>query len=231
MTETEAVHAKLNMTMAEEFDHFLATDIELQSQIGRLRKKVGTNMAQWESLGGDADDIREGRRLDKEGLERLKRVTRVAGYMGLVAVDKKGQWGFHAVLAPDAKPSPTTATKEGRSALARADADGWNSGWAGGSPEDNPHEPGTEIYAIWAKAVMDGAAEREVDKAAKAKPKPADAEPETAPQAAAPPARVNGKGKRSKGATASEEPTADPSPIPDEAAGLLGDFEVPGLPN
>jgi hypothetical protein len=232
-TKTEAARAKLNMTMAEEFDHFLAIDIELQSQIGRLRKKVGTNMANWEAVGGDADDIREARRLDKEGLERLKRVTRVAGYMGLVAVDSKGQWGFHAALAPDADLPPTTQTKEGQAALARADSDGWNSGWAGGSADDNPHPAGTQISAIWARACRDGAEAREADKAVRAKPKPVNAAAEEAPQTESlPSGRKKGKGGRGKTAQAAPEPPeAEIDATEEDAGGLLDSFQPPALPH
>lgn len=241
---TDAAKAKITDAMADVFDQHLAIDIELQSQIGRLRQKVGTNMAQYEAQGGHADDIRIGRQLDKEGLELVQRINRVAGYMDLVTVDEKGQASFAAALAPDAKPQPTTQTQAGRAALARADTDGYNSGWAGGSVGDNPHPIGSEIWSIWDRGCRDGSDARTERQAAKERPQapeqPLDTSP--APVGVAPAAKPPSK---RKGAAAAEaKPLLPPDTVkwpggglieqggaPDAGSGLLGDFEAPALPN
>ena len=164
-----AEESKRNGPPVDEFPSFLARDLELGSQIARLNAARGTNMARWETLGGDPDEIREGRKLDRDGMARLNLINRVAGYLGMIEVEASGQANFAKALDPNApKPKATGLTAEALE-LARADGDGWNTGWAGGSQGDNPHEPGTEIHVGWARACTDGADARQQRDAAKGK--------------------------------------------------------------
>jgi len=61
-------------------------------------------------------------------------------------------------------------------ARARAHADGYNTGKAGGEATNNQFQPGTQEYVAWAQGHKDGAADRAL-KPKLAKVKPADAEP------------------------------------------------------
>ena len=164
-----AEEPKSNGPPVDEFPSFLARDLELGSQIARLNAARGTNMSRWENMGGDPDEIREGRKLDRDGMARLNLVNRVAGYMGMIEIEASGQANFGKALDPNA-PKPTVKGLAAEALeLARADTDGWNTGWAGGSQGDNPHEPGTEIHVGWARACTDGADARQQRDAAKGK--------------------------------------------------------------
>ena len=190
-----AEEQKRNGPPVDEFPSFLARDLELGSQIARLNAARGTNLAQWESLGGDSDEIREGRKFDRDGMARLNLIKRVAGYMGMIEVEASGQTTFAKALDPNApKPKAKGLTAEALE-LARADGDGWNTGWAGGSQGDNPHEPGTEIHVGWARACTDGADARQQRDAAKGKAPAVAAEKRK-------PGRPVGSGKKADAKTA-----------------------------
>ena len=160
---------KRNGPSVEDFLTHLTRDLEIGSQIARMNAARGTNMARYENLGGDLDEIREGRKLDRDGMERLNLINRVAGYMGMIEVEASGQGNFAKALDPKApKPKAHGLTAEALE-LARADGDGWNTGWAGGSQNDNPHEPGAEIHVHWARACADGTDARQERDIAKGK--------------------------------------------------------------
>ena len=199
-----AEEPKRNGPPVDEFPSFLARDLELGSQIARLNAARGTNMARWENLGGDPDEIREGRKLDRDGMARLNLVNRVAGYMGMIEVEASGQANFAKALDPNApKPKAKGLTAEALE-LARADTDGWNTGWAGGAQNDNPHEPGTEVHVHWARACTDGADARQQRDAAKGKAPAVAAEKRK-------PGRPVGSGKKAD-AKAAEAKTEAPKP-------------------
>ena len=144
----------------EEFAEFLACDIEIGSQIARLNAARGTNMARYENMGGDPDEIRDGRKIDRDGLAVLRRMSRVAGMMGLIKVDADGQANFIEVLDPDKQAAEQAALGPMVLRMARADMDGWNSGFAGGTAVDCPFN-GTdpvesELYQQWTRACQDG---------------------------------------------------------------------------
>jgi hypothetical protein len=218
-----------------EFSDHLARRIELKSQLARLSKRIGTIDAQWEGIGGDAQDLKDGETLHRMGglaarTGRVKRFNQVAFWMGLVTYEANGQASamqiFEAKEVPDAPPAAT----EARLALARAEMDGYNSGWAGGTPENNPHPPGTELYTTWDSACRDGQREKSERKAAKGQPEvPAADASKTKPEAArrgpgrprkdaaAPPvASAPAKPQRRKAAAAppTEAPPAEPSTRP-----------------
>ena len=195
---------KRNGPPVDEFPSFLARDLELGSQIARLNAARGTNLARWENLGGDPDEIREGRKLDRDGMARLDLINRVAGYMGMIEVEASGQANFAKALDPNApKPKAKGLTAEALE-LARADTDGWNTGWAGGTQNDNPHEPGTEVHVHWARACTDGADARQQRDAAKGKAPAVAAEKRK-------PGRPVGSGKKAD-AKAVEAKTEAPKP-------------------
>ena len=190
-----ADESKRNGPPVDEFPSFLARDLELGSQIARLNAARGTNMSRWENMGGDPDEIREGRKFDRDGMARLNLVKRVAGYMGMIEVEASGQTTFAKALDPNApKPKAPGLTAEALE-LARADTDGWNTGWAGGSQGDNPHEPGTEIHVGWARACTDGADARQERDTAKGKAPAVAAEKRK-------PGRPVGSGKKADAKTA-----------------------------
>lgn len=147
----------------DEFMDYLATDLSIGTQIAKLNKQRATNMAQYEgATGGDREEIRIGRKLDKMGVAFFQTVATVAGHMGLIETDAEGQSGFLPMLDAEAAspPEATTDTALGRLALARAAMDGFNSGWAGGSLDDNPWPVGSEAFAIWRSNCADGIAQR-----------------------------------------------------------------------
>ena len=195
---------KRNGPSVEDFLRHLARDLEIGSQIARMNAARGTNLAQWENLGGDSDEIREGRKFDRDGMARLNLIKRVAGYMGMIEVEASGQTTFAKALDPNApKPKATGLTAEALE-LARADTDGWNTGWAGGAQNDNPHEPGTEVHVHWARACTDGADARQQRDAAKGKAPAVAAEKRK-------PGRPVGSGKKADAKTV-EAKTEAPNP-------------------
>ncbi|HEY1412941.1 MAG TPA: hypothetical protein VGF36_12420, partial [Rhodopila sp.] len=118
-----------------------------------------------------------------------------------------------------------------RLALARAEMDGYNSGWAGGTPENNPYRPDedSELFTIWDTACRDGQREKSERKAAKGQPEaPAADAAKTKPEAAkrgpgrprkdaaAPPvASAPAKPQRRRAAAPpAEAPPAEPSTRP-----------------
>jgi len=149
----------------EEFTEYLATDLEIGVQIAKLNKRRATNMAQYEGIGGDRDEIRVGRKLDKLGPSFISMVGRVGGYMGYLTVEEDGQGSF--AKAFEEPPMPTASKAAGRIFLINANMDGFNSALAGGTTDDNPHPPGSEIYEKWDKGCREGMAERELRVAAK----------------------------------------------------------------
>ena len=202
---------KSNGPSVEDFLRHLARDLEIGSQIARMNAARGTNLAQWENLGGDSDEIREGRKLDRDGMARLNLINRVAGYMGMIEVEASGQANFAKALDPNApKPKAPGLTAEALE-LARADTDGWNTGWAGGSQGDNPHEPGTEIHVGWARACTDGADARQQRDAAKGKAPAVAAEKRK-------PGRPVGSGKKADAKTADAKTAEVKAEAPKPAA-------------
>jgi len=149
----------------EEFAEYLATDLEIGVKIAKLNKRRATNMAQYEGIGGDRDEIRVGRKLDKLGPSFISMVGRVGGYMGYLTVEEDGQGSF--AKAFEEPPMPTASKAAGRIFLINANMDGFNSALAGGTTDDNPHPPGSEIYEQWDKGCREGMAERELRVAAK----------------------------------------------------------------
>jgi hypothetical protein len=201
----------------EDFEEYLATDLEIGTQIAKLNKQRATNMAQYEAAtGGDRDEIRIGRKLEKLGADYLSSVARVAGWMHLAQTDEDGQSGFLSVLDADAPPEATADTPLGRLALARAGMDGYNSGWAGGSLDGNPWPVGSEAFAIWRSNCADGIAQRaDMQDAKDAKKELKDgvthidpAAVEAAQEPAPAPADKPKRGRRSKGLTPNG-PTAE----------------------
>lgn len=195
-----------------EFSDHLARRIELKTQIARLSKRVGTIDAQWEAIGGDAQDLKDGEKLHHlSGLSarqgRIRRFNQVAFWMGLITYDGKGQ--ASAIPIFEAKEAPEMPAKtDERLALARAEMDGYNSGWAGGTPENNPHPPGTELYTIWDSACRDGQREKADRKAAKGQPEaPAADAAKTKPDAAK---RGPGRPPKAAAATPAEAVPAKP---------------------
>lgn len=197
-----------------EFSDHLARRIELKTQIARLSKRVGTIDAQWEAIGGDAQDLKDGEKLHHlSGLSarqgRIRRFNQVAFWMGLITYDASGQASALPVL--DAKDAPVFPVKsDDRLALARAEMDGYNSGWAGGTPENNPYRPDedSELFTIWDTACRDGQREKADRKAAKGQPEaPAADASKTKPEAA-----KRGPGRPPKTATAAPVEAAPAKP-------------------
>jgi hypothetical protein len=221
---------------AADFRAFLARDMEIGAQIARLNASRGTNMARWENLGGDPDEIREGRKLDRDGLGRLKLQARVAGYMGYtvkIETEANGQTNFASALDPDAPPAePSAPAMDEALECARADTDGWNTGWAGGALDHNPHTPGTLLHQHWDRACRDGIeakAERDRAKgkapaADTSKAKPARAADKPTPEPAAP-RRARRAAPPAANATAV---AAISAPTPDIKPGWQGDRDFTG---
>ena len=122
----------------------------------------------------------------------------------MIEVEASGQANFAKALDPNApKPKATGLTADALE-LARADTDGWNTGWFGRTQNDNPHEPGTEVHVHWARACTDGADARQQRDAAKGKAPAVTAEKRK-------PGRPVGSGKKAD-AKAAEVKTEAPKP-------------------
>jgi ribosome modulation factor len=213
-----------------EFEEALAERLELKSAMARLSKKLGTLDARWENIGGDPEALRDGERLHRlagrsaqQG--RVETFNQVASWLGLIQIEDNGQATFGKLFDGDALPAGDVASKPAASkpgvaeplfsqinrlALAHADTDGYNSGWAGGSSENNPHLAGTDVYASWDSAWRDGNAARGERDKARGKPDTASVDVRKAKPAVSPkPATV--KAKADKPAAKSATP-AVPAP-------------------
>lgn len=112
---------------------------------------AGKVMAEWERLGGDKQDLRDGfalRKLDPDEQKMdLRRQYRVAGWLGIVDEDAIGQRSFIKVFE---QPTAVTAAGIGsaplgsRLSLIRAKSAGYNDGKIKNGPT---MQEGLEVYA------------------------------------------------------------------------------------
>ena len=120
---------------------------EKRGEIARIQQSIAKTLDRYKKLGVDTaavryaytqaqnDDVTETHRSRTAALIRLK----------IIEFDETGQGSFMAGLkGMEMKPEIVR-----KLSLGRARVDGYNSGFAGGVPDANPHEPGTEEHVHW----------------------------------------------------------------------------------
>ena len=203
----------------DEFMDFSAEDLEIERAQIALRQRRELNMVRWEGIGGKRQQLQTNRKMEKNPAF-LGLVQQVAEWRGEIEVDAGGQENFLPVLdakEPEPSPDPTTETAVGRLALARAGMDGFNSGLAGATLDNNPWAAGTEAHGIWRSNCADGISRRaEIQLAKDARKELRDgvthidpAAVEAAQEPAPAPADKPKRGRRSKGLTPNGPTEAD----------------------
>lgn len=135
----------------------------LMADSARNTQKIAAMFARWErSDGVDKDGIQDSYKLANKDPEEAKRRIKIRkeyrAILGIISMDEDGQLGLDAEFAPHvSKPSPEL---QQRVACARAHADGYNSGKAGGTIDACPYQVGSEEAVHWHDAWADGREDR-----------------------------------------------------------------------
>lgn len=167
MPESVRPKEESNGPSMAEFEEVLAEFTELKTASQRLNQKIKTCLGNYESKGGDPDEIKDGYqlgKLDKASAQaRVKRFNKVARWTGVIAWEEGGQANFSATFdQPAVASGPAPGS---RLAVARAYGDGWNSGKNGALIDSSPfsHAPGSKEFVAW----RDGWEEGQRDRAAR----------------------------------------------------------------
>lgn len=134
----------------------------LRADSARIGQRIAKTLERYErSDGVDRVAIKESyvmAQKDPEVVSRqLARIKEYAQILDIIEVDEHtGQTSLSEAFAPK-KPSPNV---HAGLIAARANSDGYNTGFHGGSLEHNRHEAGSEEHQQWTVGFHDGHAER-----------------------------------------------------------------------
>lgn len=134
------------------------------SDRARLDQRIAKTYERFEKSDGvDRKAIKEAIRLSKSdpaaAKAQLDRNREYAEILEITDIDDAGQTGLSEDFAPR-EPKKPSADQQALLARARASTDGYNTGFVGGSLDNNPHVPGTSVHQEWAIGFHDGHAER-----------------------------------------------------------------------
>jgi ribosome modulation factor len=150
---------------------------ELMSERARANAKVSAMLARYEKQGVDKKGIKNAYAISsKDPAEAARQHAKNTEYLMILEIietDETGQGTFDKALTIK-KPSPKSSE---RVRVARAHADGYNSGKAGGTIESRGgFQPGSEEFVAWSDGWQDGHNDRvavkpEAEKVTKAEPR------------------------------------------------------------
>lgn len=136
----------------------------MMGDVARLGQRIAAMFGRYEKSDGvDSKAIKSSYALSQKDPEvaasQLRRNNEYARILGIVTFDANGQGDFIAGL--DQPTAPTLAPEAAaRVQAARAHADGYNTGKAGGTLEHNTNAPGTQAHVQWIEGFHDGHADR-----------------------------------------------------------------------
>ncbi len=133
----------------------------LMADSARISQRIAKTLERFEKSDGvDRIAIKEAYKMSQKEPEvvarQLARNKEYAQILDIIAVEETGQITLSETFVPK-KPSPKV---HAGLVAARANADGYNTGFHGGSLEHNRHEAGTEEHQQWVVGFHDGHAER-----------------------------------------------------------------------
>lgn len=162
----EEPQSKYNGPDKPQFNDGLAEYTEVRFQQMRWAAKASAFKARWERKGGAFEDIQygfaQGKLTREERVAKISARARVDGWMGTVTVQDDGQTSFAVTFdqtAPD-ELGAGGAPLGSRLSLARAQAEGYNTGRHGGSLADCEFPAESEEAHIWAEGYGDGMRDR-----------------------------------------------------------------------
>lgn len=134
---------------------------EMMSDRARANAKIAAMLARYEKQGVDKKGIKNAYSISsKDPAEAARQHAKNTEYLmllGIITVDESGQGSFEKALVVK-MPSPKSSA---RVRVARAHADGYNSGKAGGTIESRGgFAPGSEEFAAWSAGWADGRDDR-----------------------------------------------------------------------
>jgi ribosome modulation factor len=138
----------------------------MRGDVARLGQKIAAMFTRYEKSDGiDSKAIKSNYALSEKDPEtaaaQLRRNNEYARILGIISFDSSGQGDFSAGLDVSPQPVPTLApATAARVQAARAHADGYNTGKAGGTLEHNTNIIGTEAHVRWIEGYHDGHADR-----------------------------------------------------------------------
>lgn len=147
----------------------------MRGDIARIGQRIAVSFARFEKLGVQSKGIKRAYALAQKDPDvvaaQVRMETEYLAILEIIDFSETGQGSFAAGLkAVVAKPSPVAAE---RLNLARAHADGYNTGLAGGDKGACRVPPGTEAHVKWLEGWHDGHADRVARKPDAEKTKPA----------------------------------------------------------
>ncbi len=133
---------------------------ELMSESARVRQKIATMFSRFSNMGVDTKGIKAAykRAQSNDPTGDHKRQMALEARLGIIDIDwgEDGQGDFGRSLNMPSESARLKLT------LSQANADGYNSGYAGGLCEAPPGcEPGTEHHVKWLEGWYLGHADRE----------------------------------------------------------------------
>lgn len=136
-------------------------------QIARISNRIKVRFADFKKIGGDPKNIQAAYKLENmdDPVAYLHGITKTAAILRIIPTETEGS-GQVSFLPAFEAPSPEG---DARVAMARARADGYNTGKAGGVIDNCPFNPGTEEFVAWRDQWEDGAADRAKMKAVRAR--------------------------------------------------------------
>lgn len=152
----------------------------LMTDQARVAQRMAAMFARYEKDGGvDKKAVKHAYSLaSKDPAEATRQHARNSEYvaiLGIITVEANGQSGVSEAFAPRVA-KPSTAAQAQLNA-ARAHADGYNTGLAGGEIGNCQHSPGSEEFVSWRDGWSDGNADRlarNPEKAGETTPAPRD---------------------------------------------------------
>lgn len=132
----------------------------LRADQARLNQRIQVTLGRYEKLGVDPVAIKHAYTVaakdPREAAAQHKRNSEYLALLEIIRFDDEGQGNFVAGLTV-AKPSQEASAKV---RAARAHADGYNSGLAGGTADGNPFAAGSAEFVQWIHGHSDGRADR-----------------------------------------------------------------------
>ena len=147
VAKTYRIHAKLCGEIGK-----------LMQEVSSLRGELSGNRSAFKKIGGDYKIIQAAFNLEQhdDAARFLRDLNQAVVTVGIITVEEDdGQVSFLKTFEQPSGPE-ATAIKMGRIRAA-----GYNDGRAAGPSDNNPYNPGTEEYAVWAKAWKEGCEDRE----------------------------------------------------------------------
>lgn len=137
----------------------------MMGDMARLGQRIAVMFTRYEKSDGvDSKSIKHAYGLSRKdpavAAAQVRRNNEYARLLGIVSFDANGQGDFMAGLDTGEPPLTLAPEAAARVQAARAHADGYNTGKAGGTMEHNTCEPGTEAHVRWIEGFHDGHADR-----------------------------------------------------------------------